>query len=54
MNIGSFTEPEFLKHAVHLPGHPHHDELLESLEDRVFRDPVIKFRNLSHLTGGSQ
>ena len=53
MNMGTFTESEFQQHAVHLPEHPHHAELLKLLEDRVFKDPIIRFRNLSHLSHGA-
>ncbi|HSE92335.1 MAG TPA: SPASM domain-containing protein [Methylomirabilota bacterium] len=47
VNWGTFTEDEFRSRAVHLPGHPRHQELIALLDDPIFDQPVVDLGNLT-------
>jgi MoaA/NifB/PqqE/SkfB family radical SAM enzyme len=49
VNWGTFSNVEYLNRAVHLPGHPRHTELLRSLTDDMFKDPIVHLGNLAEL-----
>jgi MoaA/NifB/PqqE/SkfB family radical SAM enzyme len=40
-NWGSYTDEDYRSRAVHLPGHPEHQEFLDRLSDSVFWDERI-------------
>jgi len=51
---GRWTDPKtgintFVEHAVWMPDHPNHAELLQILNDPLLMDPKIKLTNLSEL-----
>lgn len=46
VNWGTFTDQEFAKRAVHLPGHPLRDELGAVLADRALDEPWVMLGNL--------
>lgn len=58
--FGKLTLPSYLlgdldtfrSMAVHLPGHPDHEELLEILRDPIFLDPIVYLTNLAPLVPG--
>ena len=41
------AEEEFLRNAVHLDGHPDHDDFLETMKDPIFLDPIVSLGNLA-------
>jgi hypothetical protein len=46
VNWGTFTDAEFAERAVHLPGHPLHDELRAVLHAPALDDPCVMLGNL--------
>ncbi len=46
---GTFPEGEYEQHAVHLPTHPEHGQLLEILKSPVLLEPIVDRGNLLHL-----
>lgn len=47
---GTFPEGEYERHAVHLPHHPEHKQLLEILKSPVLMEPFVDRGNLLHLS----
>jgi len=52
-NWGTYSDEDFARIAVHLKGHPCHEEFCEILQDPIFRDPVCRMGNLSALLPGA-
>lgn len=49
VNWGTFTEQQYLHKAVHLPGHPRHQELLQILQAANLQNENVDLGNLSPL-----
>jgi len=49
LHTDAIPENTFNAMAIHLPTHPRHRELLAILGNPIFSDPIVQFRNLSHL-----
>jgi MoaA/NifB/PqqE/SkfB family radical SAM enzyme len=47
VNWGTFSDEEFRRRAVHLPGHPRHHEFVRLLQDPVFEGPIVDLGNLT-------
>lgn len=47
---GTFPNGEYARHAVHLPAHPEHGQLLEILKSPVLLEPFVDRGNLVHLS----
>lgn len=48
-NTGVFTQEEYEERAVHLPAHPHHQNLVEVLQDPALGSPIVDLRNFDGL-----
>lgn len=48
----SLSDEEFAQLAVHLPGHPEHEEFLAVLRDPVLSDPIVRLSNMATLVSG--
>jgi hypothetical protein len=47
VNWGTFSDEEFRRRAVHLPGHPRHREFVRLLQDPIFDGPIVDLGNLT-------
>jgi MoaA/NifB/PqqE/SkfB family radical SAM enzyme len=51
VNWGTFSDKEFSRRAVHLPGHPRHAEFVRLLQNEIFKDTRVCLGNLSTARG---
>jgi MoaA/NifB/PqqE/SkfB family radical SAM enzyme len=49
LSWGTFSEEEYNRRAIHLPSHPKHPELLEILQNELFRESIVHSGNLTEL-----
>lgn len=49
LDWGTYTEEDYQKRAIHLANHPKHFELIQLLEEGIFKDPIVHLGNLSEL-----
>lgn len=54
VNWGTYSEAEYRRRAVHLPGHPRHAELIGMLQEPVFSAPDVCLGNLAGLLEASR
>jgi hypothetical protein len=47
VNWGTFSDEEFRRRGVHLPGHPRHQEFVAVLQDRIFDEAIVELGNLT-------
>lgn len=48
-DLGTYDPGGFAEAAVHNPGHPEFEKFREVINDPIFRDPIVRLRNLSNL-----
>ncbi len=49
-NRGTYSREEYHRHAIHQHNHPEFESFASMLKDPVFKDRIIYWANLSHLT----
>jgi MoaA/NifB/PqqE/SkfB family radical SAM enzyme len=49
MDRKTYSTGEYSSLAVHKPGHPRYESLREIMKNRVFRNPIVSFNNISNL-----
>jgi hypothetical protein len=47
VNWGTFSDREYARRAVHQTSHPSHPDLVDTLLDPVFDDPIVYLGNLT-------
>lgn len=47
LNWGTYTNEEYLDRAVHLPGHPEHENFKAVIADPAMLDPIVEISNLN-------
>ena len=52
MRSQSHTDEEFARIAVHLPGHPDHEEFMAVLRDPLLSDPIVRISNMGSFISG--
>ena len=52
MRAQSHTDEEFARIAVHLPGHPDHEEFMAILRDPLLSDPIVRLSNMGSFISG--
>lgn len=48
-NLGTFNSADYIRAAVHEPGNPEYKKFKKLVNKPLFKDPIVKLRNLSNL-----